>query len=157
MIIRPAGITDIGKILVLEEQIFRLHSKARPDWVDKTKRLFDHSFMKDCIESDNGRIFLAEDESGNIIGYCVTYIKEIINHQVFRDMRNMEIEDLCVDEKHRGKGIGKKLFEEVIRYGKENGIKFIELSVWEFNQNARKFYEYVGMKIKTNRMELNIG
>jgi ribosomal protein S18 acetylase RimI-like enzyme len=157
MIIRTANTTDIDNILVLEEQIFRLHSKARPDWVDETKRLFDHDFMKNCIESDNGKIFLAEDERSNIIGYCVTYIREIINHQVFRDMRNLEIEDLCIDEKHRGGGIGKKLFEEVIKHGKENGIKFIELSVWEFNQNAKIFYEHVGMKTKTHRMELNIG
>jgi ribosomal protein S18 acetylase RimI-like enzyme len=143
-------------MLVLEEQIFRLHSRARPDWVDETKRLFDYDFMKNCIESDNGQIFLAVDGRNNIIGYCITYIKEIVNHQVFRDMRNLEIEDLCVDEKHRGKGIGKKLFEEVIKHGKENGVKFIELSVWEFNQNAKVFYEHLGMKIKTNRMELNI-
>jgi ribosomal protein S18 acetylase RimI-like enzyme len=156
MLIRLANTTDIDKILVLEEQIFRLHSRARADWVDETKRLFDHDFMKDCIESDNGKIFLAEDESSNIIGYCITYIKEIINHQVFRDMRNLEIEDLCIDEKHRGKGIGKKLFEEAVKHGKENGIKFIELSVWEFNQNAKIFYEHLGMRIKTNRMELNI-
>jgi ribosomal protein S18 acetylase RimI-like enzyme len=158
MIIRPANITDIDKILVLEEQIFRLHSRARPDWVDETKRLFNYDFMKNCIDSDSGKIFLAEDESSNIIGYCATYIKEIINHQVFRDMRNLEIEDLCIDEKYRGKGIGKKLFEEVVKYGKENGVKFIELSVWEFNQNAKKFYEHLGMKTKTktNRMELNI-
>jgi ribosomal protein S18 acetylase RimI-like enzyme len=120
MVIRPAGITDIDKMLVLEEQIFRLHSKARSDWVDETN------------------------------------IKEIVNHQVFRDMRNLEIEDLCVDEKYRGKGIGKKLFEEAIKHGKENGVKFIELSVWEFNQNAKIFYEHAGMKVKTNRMELNI-
>jgi hypothetical protein len=70
MIIRPADITDIGKILVLEEQIFRLHSSARPDWVDETKRLFDHNFMKNCIESNNGKIFLAVDECNNIIGLC---------------------------------------------------------------------------------------
>jgi hypothetical protein len=35
MIIRVAGITDIDKILLLEEQVFELHFKARPDWIGK--------------------------------------------------------------------------------------------------------------------------
>jgi len=71
-------------------------------------------------------------------------------------MKNIEIDDLCVDEKYRKKGIGKRLFEEVKTYSKENGINFIELMVWEFNENARKFYENMGMKIRINRMEYKI-
>jgi len=68
-------------------------------------------------------------------------------------MKNIEIDDLCVNEKYREKGIGKKLFEEIVIFGKENGVKCIELMVWEFNQDAIKFYESMGMKIRIKRME----
>jgi hypothetical protein len=33
--------------------------------------------MKNCIESDNGKTLV--DECNNIIGYCITYIKEMNN------------------------------------------------------------------------------
>ena len=156
MIIRFANIKDIDEILILEEQIFKLHSNNRSDWIDETKRLFDYDIIKNRIESDYGKIFLVEDENRNVIGYCITEINEFKNHKIFRDMKILLIEDLCINENYREMGIGKKLFEEVMKYGKEKKIKFIELDVWEFNQNAKLFYEHLGMKIKMIRMELNI-
>jgi len=156
MTIRFANITDIENILSLEEEIYKTHLNKRPDLIDETKRLFNYNSIKYRIENDNGKIFLLEDENYKIIGYCITMLNEIINHQVFKDMKSLLIEDLYIDEKHRRKGLGKKLFEEVKKYGKEKNVNFIELDVWEFNQNAKSFYEYLGMKTRTNRMELMI-
>ena len=153
MNIRTANLTDIEKILFLENQVFELHSKKRSDWIGKNPLTYDS--IKNIIESNNGKIFIAEDNN-EIVGHCIINIREIKNHNMFHDMKNIEIDDLCVDEKHRKKGIGKKLFEEVKTYSKENGINFIELMVWEFNENARKFYENMGMKIRINRMEYKI-
>jgi len=153
MNIRTANLTDIEKILFLENQVFELHSKKRPDWIGKNPLTYDS--IKNIIESNNGKIFIAEDNN-EIVGHCIINIREIKNHNMFHDMNNIEIDDLCVDEKHRKKGIGKKLFEEVKTYSKENRINFIELMVWEFNENARKFYENMGMKIRINRMEYKI-
>lgn len=156
MNIRTANLVDIEKILFLEEQVFQLHSKKRPDWIDCKKRPNNYDFIKNIIESNSGKIFIAEYEN-EIIGHCIISIREIKNHPMFFDMKNIEIEDLCVDEKYRKKGVGKKLFEEVKMYSKEIGIKYIELSVWEFNKNAITFYENLGMKTRIKRMELKIG
>ena len=111
--------------------------------------------MKKTIESKTGKIFIAEDDS-KIIGYCIVNLKEIKNNQVFLDMINIEIEDIYVDEQYRKKGIGKILFDEAKNYAKEKGVKFIELSVWGFNQNAIKFYEHLGMNIRICRIELKM-
>jgi ribosomal protein S18 acetylase RimI-like enzyme len=107
------------------------------------------------MESNNFKIFVAE-ENNIIVGYCVVQINEIKNHFVFYDITNIEILDLCIDEKCRKKGIGKELFESVKKFAKEINAKFIELGVWEFNQNAKMFYEHLGMKTRINRMELRI-
>ena len=155
MNIRTANISDIDKILILEEQVFKLHYNARPDLIDKEKSPNSYEFLRKCIESDNGKIFIAEIDE-NIIGHCIINIKEIKNHHIYFDMMNIEIDDMCIDEKHRKKGIGKKLFEEVIKFSKEKGIKRLELGVWEFNENAIKFYECLGMKTKYRRMELEL-
>jgi ribosomal protein S18 acetylase RimI-like enzyme len=155
MNIRSAGINDIDKILVLVEQLLKMHSDARPDWIDDKKRPTNYEFFKKIIENNNWKIFVAEDEN-SIVAYCLLQITEIKNHFIFYDMTNIEIQDLCVDEKYREKGIGRKLFKAVEQFAKEKNVNFIELSVWEFNQGAKQFYEHMGMRTRINRMELKI-
>jgi ribosomal protein S18 acetylase RimI-like enzyme len=155
MIIRRAEINDIDSILPLEEQIFKIHSKERPDWIDKNKRPFSYDLLKNIIESNTQKIFIAEMDN-KIIGFCKINHREINNNLMFYDMLNIEIENLIVDEKHRKKGIGKNLFGEVKNYAKEVNAKYIELSVWEFNKNAINFYKRMGMKIRINRMEYKV-
>ena len=153
MIIRTAGIMDIDKILSLEDQVFELHARMRPDWIGKKPMNYD--YLKSRIEDKNVKIFVAEDNN-EIIGHCFISIRETKNHHMYHDMVNIEIDNLCVDENYRKKGVGKNLFEEVKIYSKNIGAKFIELSVWDFNQNARQFYEHLGMKTRIRKMEFKI-
>ena len=153
--IRIATVDDIENVLSLEEQLFNLYVKARPDWIDGNKRPHNYEYMKKCIEGDNGKIFIAEDDR-NIIGCCITFLDDIKNHHYYVDMKNVYIESLYIDEKYRRKGIGRILFEEVKKYAKEQNCKSIELEVWEFNESAKKFYENLGMKRRTYQLEYNI-
>ena len=153
MVTRVANVSDVDRILMLEEQVFELHSKSRPDWIGKNP--LSYEYIESIVNGDNGMIFIAEVEN-QVVGHCIVFIREIRNHHLFHDMINIEVDDLCVDEKYRKKGIGKKLFEEVEKLAKEKGIKFIELNVWEFNQDAKGFYEHLGMKTRLNRMELMV-
>ena len=152
---RKAKVSDINGILVLMDQIAIFHSTARPDWIDNKKRPINREFLEKCIKDEGWEIFVAEEKS-NIIGYCVVKINEIKNHFIFYDMVNIEVQDLCVDERYQKKGYGRKLFEKVKKYAQGKQANYIELSVWEFNQNAIKFYEHLGMKKRINRMELKI-
>ena len=153
MNIREANIMDIEKILELEKQVFEIHSKARPDWVKKFP--LNYNYIKEIIEKNEGKIFVADIEN-KIIGHCIMKIRNIKNHPVMDDMINVEIDDMCIDQEYRRKGIGKKLFEEVEKYAKEIKAKNIELMVWEFNQEAKRFYEKLGMKTRISRMEYKI-
>jgi ribosomal protein S18 acetylase RimI-like enzyme len=153
MVIRTANIMDIEKILDLEKQVFEIHFKARPDLIKKFP--MNYEFVKNLIEGNTGKIFIAE-ENEQIIGHCIINIRVIKDHHLFHDMKNIEIDDMCIDENYRRKGVGKKLFEEVEKYAKEIGVNNIELMVWEFNQSARKFYEYIGFKTRISRMEYKI-
>ena len=47
----------------------------------------------------------------------------------------------------RGKGIGSKLFDNVILYAKKLGAKRISWNVIDWNKNAIDFYENRGAKI----------
>lgn len=58
-----------------------------------------------------------------------------------KDFTTLYIDDLCVDENSRGQHVGRKLYEYVLNYAREQGCYDVTLNVWEGNDNARAFYE----------------
>ena len=54
------------------------------------------------------------------------------------------------------KEFGKRLYEEMLKYAKEQKVDSIELIVWGFNKNAINFYENLGMNLKNLRFEQKI-
>lgn len=61
--------------------------------------------------------------------------------------KTLHLEDLIITETIRNNGIGSKLFDEVIRYGKKIGAQRISWNVIDWNQSAIKFYESKGAEI----------
>ena len=70
------------------------------------------------------------------------------------DFKTLYIDDLCVDEECRGKHVGTILYKYVLNYAKEIGCYDVTLNVWEGNDNARVFYEKMGMFVKETQMEV---
>lgn len=56
------------------------------------------------------------------------------------DGKSLHLEDLVVKEAYRGKGIGQKLYDRVMLFGKENQVKRVEWVVLDWNENAIAFY-----------------
>ncbi len=61
--------------------------------------------------------------------------------------KTLHLEDLIITKTMRNNGIGSKLFDEVIRYGKKIGARRISWNVIDWNQSAIKFYESKGAEI----------
>ena len=60
---------------------------------------------------------------------------------------------VCVDEKSRGRGVGRTLYNHVREYAGTCGCHNITLNVWECNPGARAFYETLGLKPQKIGME----
>ena len=54
------------------------------------------------------------------------------------------LEDLYVKEDHRGKEIGKMLFEEVLNHAKAHDAKMVKWQVLDWNESAKNFYHKFG-------------
>lgn len=59
----------------------------------------------------------------------------------------LHLEDLIVNEKARGKGIGGALLTEVIKFGNSLGVKRIGWEVLDWNTPAIDFYEHIGANV----------
>ena len=152
MEIRFAEIQDVAGILALLKQVGKVHHDGRPDLFRSNAQKYGASQVMAMLNNPSAPIFVAAEE-GKVLGYgfCQTHRHE--NDSVLTDVVSLYIDDLCVDENCRGKGIGKAIYQEILRYAKMRKCYNVTLNVWACNENALKFYESLGLKPQKIGME----
>ena len=154
MNIRKAEEKDIDKILDLLLQVLEVHASARPDLFIHGATKYTREELLDMMRNDPSRpIWVAVDEADQVLGYVFCEIKEQKGSNVIKPYRYIYIDDLCVDEKARRNHVAAALFEFVLREARAQGFYEVNLNVWEGNDNARIFYEKMGLKPMKTTME----
>lgn len=146
MKIRRASKEDIQDINRLLRQVLMVHHDGRPDiFKPNAKKYTDEELVK-IIDSDNAPVFVAVEDNGkDVLGYAFCMFVCHENSEILTNIKTLYIDDLCVDETIRGRGIGKSLYEHVLRYAKEVGCYNVTLNVWSLNEDAMRFYEKCGL------------
>ena len=152
MLIRRAEISDIPDILRLLVQVCNIHQDIRPDIFKRDGVKYTESDLMELLRDEARPVWCAV-EDGAFLGYCFCQWKEYRDSSVSTDRKELYIDDLCVDETARGKGVATELFRHVTAVAKAEGAKFITLNVWEGN-SARNFYDKMGMKPRKIFMDL---
>ena len=147
--IRKASKEDIPRIIELLHQVNMVHHKLRPDLFKPYTTKYNEQELALMINDDSKPIFVYLD--GNILGYAFCQIKD---DQLLEDIKTLYVDDICVDEKARGKHVGKALYEFVRDYARSIGCNNITLNVWEGNEPALRFYENMGMNVQKTTMEI---
>ncbi len=144
---------DIDGILDLLEQVLKVHADIRPDIFVHGTTKYNREELKVLIADDDTPVYGAFDEKGKLLGYCFCAFKDQPDTAVLRQFKYMYIDDLCVDEREKGRGVAKALYEYVKERAKERGCYEITLNVWEGNDRARHFYEKMGLRPQKTYME----
>ena len=153
MIIRRAQEQDILGLDKLLMQVCLVHHQGRPDLFKYGKRKYTEDELKELIQDDTRPIFVAVDESGEVLAHAFCIYQQHINNNVLTDVKTLYIDDICVLESCRGQHIGKQMYDYVYHFAKENGFYNITLNVWSLNEPAMKFYESCGLKPQKVGME----
>lgn len=152
MNIRLANKSDIPGLISLLLQVGQIHHELRPDIFRPRTLKYDASALAELLEDENRPVFVAMD-GDFVAGYCFCVHREYKDSGVSTDRRELYIDDLCVDEAHRGQGVASKLYRHVTDYAKASGCSFITLNVWCGNDSALSFYEKMGMRPRNITME----
>ena len=153
MNIRRAEKKDLKKVTELLSEVLEIHAKIRPDiFISGTTKYTDDELLE-IFRDDSRPVFVAVDDHDNVQGYAFCKFERQPFSTNMRDFKTLYIDDLCVDQNTRGQGIGKKLYDYVCAFAKENGCYDITLNVWEGNDSARKFYDRIGLKVKETTLE----
>jgi len=152
MQIRKAVREDIPRIMELLHQVNMVHHELRPDLFKPHTTKYSEKELADMMETETQPIFVSDD--GTVNGYAFCQIQEVRDDILLQDRKTLYIDDLCVDERARGKHIGRQLFDHVREYAQATGCHAITLNVWEGNDAAMRFYQYTGMRVQKTSMEL---
>ena len=133
--IREATINDMDKgLLKVFIEGYRYHQSGRPDiFAD----ISDEELKEDLIKNFERLSTIVIIDNDIIVGYLSYIIKE-------RHSKKLDVDQLVIDERYRGQGLGKKLMEEVKNIAVNNSCDRIELNCWLFNESALAMYEHIG-------------
>lgn len=149
MQIRNMRLEDYREVDRLMAQVHKLHVEGRPDLYIDVEHIYSMELFQEMVENEDMISVLAEEDDV-VVGICFVSMRA---KTCMVKRRTAYMEDLCVDEACRGKGIGRKLFEYAKKRAKEMGAERMDLMVWNFNESALKFYEEMGMKPQRYIME----
>ena len=142
----------IPGMLRLLQQVGQVHREIRPDIFRAGALKYDETALEALLREENTPIFIGEDD-GRVLGYCFCVLKDYRGSGVQTDRVELYIDDLCVDEESRGKGVATALYRHVKDFAKGIGCSHISLNVWCGNDNAQRFYEKMGMTPRCIMME----
>ncbi len=145
MQIRRAENKDMNGINKLLHQVLMVHHNGRPDIFKPNAKKYTDAELMDILADDLKPVFVAVDETDNVLGYAFCVFQQHMNNNILTDIKTLYIDDLCVDEEKRGMHIGKTLYEYVLGFAKESGCYNVTLNVWSCNEGAMKFYEKCGL------------
>ena len=145
MNIRRAFDRDMSGINKLLYQVLAVHHNGRPDLFKPDTKKYTDSELLAIIADDSRPIFVAVDESENVLGYAFCILQQHTDDSILTDIKTLYIDDLCVDENCRGQHIGTALYEYVLSYAEKIGCYNVTLNVWSCNPGAMKFYEKCGL------------
>jgi GNAT superfamily N-acetyltransferase len=128
--IREARLADCSRILELINEL-AVYERA-PEEVTVTLAEFeDAGFGQKPV----WKAFVAElDET--IVGFALYYVR----YSTWKGCR-LYLEDFIVTDSHRGKGIGKQLFDTIVLEAHEKGFNGMTWQVLDWNEPALNFYK----------------
>ncbi len=129
MEIRTATPKDVSYIFDLIKEL-ALYEKA-PEQVTNTSENLHY----DLFEAPICEAIVAE-ENEEILGFALYYT----SYSTWKG-RCLYLEDFYVKEKCRKRGIGKLLFDEVVRIAKAKKVKRMDWQVLEWNEPGLQFYK----------------
>ena len=144
MIIRNARAEDLDSMTGLLEALFTLEA----DFAGDRKRQ-QRGLLKMLDGYGNKRCIKVSEVKGKVVGMCSV---QLLISTAEGDVSGL-VEDMVVEARYRGQGVGKRLMAEVEAWVREQGASRLQLLADQANEPALEFYKNLGW-IKTQLIAL---
>jgi len=132
-VIRAAEPGEVQRVIPLYEWLFAPPGSVPSAWDERRAAVA----LRQAIESHDSAVILAQDDYGELVGFCTVY----------QDMHSVRfgyrawVEDLAVHPDRRSQGIGKALLDAAKAWARERGAIHLELDSAKARADAHRFYE----------------
>ena len=130
--LRPCTTADFEGVVALLRQL----------WPGKT---LDTASLRNIYESalsSDWQIYLVAVRDGRIVGFGSLTVKSNLWNEGFVGF----VDEMVVDEAHRGQGTGTQILDHLISWARERGCVRIELDSAFHRKDAHAFYERRGFQ-----------
>ena len=134
--IRESIYDDIPSLLELLYELGRPKSQTDNE-LEKFEKL-----LKNYMQEDDKKILIAQINDSKIIGMISMVFLSRLNQNTLE----MYIPELIVSQNYHSNGIGKKLINSSIEFGKEKKCHRIRLESGNQRIDSHKFYKHLGFE-----------
>ena len=137
---RPGDYADLSRLM---HKLDELHRERLP-WMFQTpdRQPRSEAFFANLLNRDDSAVFVAD--VSHIVGVALGFMRTAPEFPVFIRQRWGVLDNLVVDPEWRRRGIGRLLAQSVEKWAVGLGAPWVELNVYEFNAEGRRFYEALG-------------
>ena len=141
--IRRASLDDYDAVCRLLDVVDLLHAERLP-WLFQTPSTSPRPepYFAELLSGPDSTLFVAEAEQ--LVGVAIALMRSAPALPVLVPQRWGVLDGLVVDPAWRRRGVGARLVQAVESWAHALGAAWVELNVYEFNAEARRFYEALG-------------
>ena len=143
---------DRDSVNAIAAQVHAMHVAWRPDIYAMVEELYSEDRFMDAIR--NRELYVAK-LSDTVVGYVLLKTRNYDWPGVVK-RKVMVVDEICVDEACRNRGIGTQMMAEVRALAKAFGYTDLQLGVYPQNDAAVAFYQKCGYTIRSIDMQRKV-
>ena len=154
MRIRSASLRDYDSLCALFDELDELHRQARPDMFQPfAKPARTREQVARWLSEPGSTILVAERKEG-VAGLVVLLTRVPSGFAGAVQRKVIEVDNLVVHADQRGQRIGRRLLAAAVEWARQRQASHVEVTVHDFNRDARRFYEGFGFMPSVTRLML---
>jgi ribosomal protein S18 acetylase RimI-like enzyme len=154
--IREATSNDVDVIYQIFSATDEMHRETYPDIFKQAEFPGEiKAYYLSCINNPFATLFVAEIKN-KIVGAIICVLETTAEIPILMPRKFVCIENITVAEDFLQQGIGRALLKAAKAWAARHDASRIELTVWEFNKRATRFYERLGFRTIRRRMVFDL-
>ena len=154
MNIRRATVDDAEAIAGLGANIQQMHHEERPDWFKPADGIAAVEMYRSRLNGLAVTAFIAEQDD-IALGFVVAEVQVRPDSPLGQAQTILIVDHIGVAPSQQRRGVGHELLNAVRELAGQVSAHRILLTTWEFNLDARRFFEAEGFETEMRRMSMS--
>lgn len=155
--VRNATRDDYIPLCELFDQLDALHRDNLPNLFQKPRGApREQDYYLGLLADGNVGIFVASTDD-RLVGFVHALVKDTPHIPILVPKRYAVVDAIVVSPGYQNQGLGSMLMDKAQGWSLGKGATSIELNVYEFNETAISFYERLGYRTLSRKMQKELG